>query len=186
MSQNTYDQSEFVVTQTLARQFSLGLNVLLFRPNSIETEYPKSYFVMPTFHVLLLRNNEDGRQSNLYFGAGAGAARNQNSSVISPAMGFFAEGDTETRSVYLSASFCSLMTPNETRQFWQSKLRAGYSPFLAALGGLHIVGLLEGELKSQKPKGDLFPLLRFSHQNVLWEMGASARGRWKFNWMVEL
>ena len=181
ISENRADQTEAMVGYTFQRSIAAGIHLANYR----NFEDKKAAFGSPILNVLLARRNEEGRQSNLYVGAGYGVLfHGADSSQSKGAYVAILDADSETRSFYISLRHEAVASRIE--RYGYSRGRIGFSPYLAAFGGLHTWVLLQGDYDHWRRRGDVTPLLRFFFQNVLWEMGASFQGRMQFNWAVEV
>lgn len=192
MNENRPDQTEAMVAYTLDTRVAVGLHYEEYRPLGA----PAREFIMPSISYLIRRFNENAVQANVYASAGGGLERLPHDAArgaddLRGAGWAACEGDIESRTLYVSARYTQarLFRPHPLPS---ARLRVGLTPYLTGFEGLQTWVLLQGQWhgwyahSSTGDEFDLTPMLRFSYQNVLFELGASFRGAWQFNWVVEL
>jgi hypothetical protein len=181
MNENRSYQNEAMVSFTVQRHLALGIHYTTLRAPENSTQQ----VLAPLANLLVFRWNDEGRQSNLYIGAGFGAMQTsgQRNRVKGTAV-FNVDLDTETKD--FSFAFRHEHIQSKSDRYLYSRVRAGLSPYLSNFGSLHTWVLLQGDWDHWRSEGEITPLLRFFFQNVLWEMGYSFRGRAQFNWSVEM
>lgn len=180
MSESRVDQSEAMIGYTFHRQMTVGLHASSYRLGK-----DVAWFAAPYVAATALRWNDEGRQSNLYLGAGYGMSGvNTFNAERLPGSLALLEADTETRSVYVSIRSEHVTLGGE--DFSYARARIGLAPFLAAMGGLHTWILLQDDYSAWTKTNDVTPMLRFFFQNILWELGISVKGHAQMNWTVEI
>ena len=181
MNENRPNQNEAMVAYTFQRNVAAGLHGSTFR----DDDGAAVAFAGPILNYLVKRWNEEGRQSNVYLGACSGAmARSLEPRRFARGYAAMLDADTETRSYYFSLHH--EVTASQFGRYAYSRVQGGFSPYLAAFGGLHSWVVVRTDYDGWRRRGDVTPLLRFFFQNVLWEFGESFNGRLQFAWAVEM
>jgi hypothetical protein len=181
MNENRIHQNQLMGSYTLGREWSLG-----FHFSSFEGDQGRDYFLAPVVSYLVLRENEDRRQTNVYLTAGSGRLIRYQGGTQSVAAAVMAlDADTETRTVY-SALRSEWTKASDGHLYLYSRARLGFAPYSAAVGGLHTWVLLQTDYDKWKKHSEITPMLRFFFQNMLWEMGVSLKGSFQFHWATEV
>jgi hypothetical protein len=181
MNENRANQSELMTAYTFDRNFALGLHISTFQRDDT-----RDTFYSPVVSYLALRLNEDRRQTNIYFTAGAGRLCPLGDPDESIGANLFAfDLDSETRTMY-GAIRHEITKAKGGPIFMYSRARLGFSPYTANVGGLHTWVLIQVDYDKWKGQTEMTPMLRFFFQNMLWEMGSSMKGHFQFNWATEV
>lgn len=185
MSENRDHQNEFMAAYTFDRLISAGVHLASYR----DDQGDNFALGMPMTSILAFRDNEAGRQTNLYLGVGIGGLLNHdvraekvNKAQVASAL--FVDADTETRAWYGAFRLEKVRGGDQDLSYF--RLRGGVAPFLAEFSSLHTWIILQADYDLWRKQGKLSPMLRFFFQNVLWELGSSLNGAFQFNWTVEL
>lgn len=134
-------------------------------------------------NFLLKRWNEMESQGNIYIVAGAGGVRSEDTTAGAWLGGI--EADWESRKLYTSAK-AQFLDSNKFEGSQMYQARVGMAPYLTKFENLHTWVILQVQYYPDafKEKVNVSPMMRFYIDNVLWELGVSARGTWSFNTMV--
>ena len=144
---------------------------------------PERNYLIARGNYLLSRWNELDSQGNLYLFGGMGAVHSGKDSSAAWLAGI--EADWESRKYYTSFRGAYLDSAFYREQtFYQG--RVGLAPYLAKFEGFNswVIFQVQYWPSAQKEKLRMGPLMRFYIENVLWELGVTARGTWMFNTMV--
>jgi len=143
---------------------------------------PKNYGLLRG-NLLLKRWNEMESQGNIYLYGGAGGLKTSDATTLAWLGGI--EADWETREIYTSvkAQYLDSETFDPSTMY---QARFGVAPYLTTFENLHTWVILEVQYSPEAFDEQLkvSPVMRFYIDNVLWELGVSARGTWSFNTMV--
>ncbi|MEI8025020.1 MAG: hypothetical protein WCI18_01610 [Pseudomonadota bacterium] len=181
MNENRIHQNQLMGAYTIGREWSLGFHFSAFKKD----EGQDSFFA-PVVSYLVLRENEDRQQTNVYLTAGGGRITSSNSKPQTVPAGILAlDVDTETRTFY-SALRYEVTRAKDERLYAYSRARLGFAPYSAAVGGLHTWVLIQADYDKWQSHSEVTPMLRFFFQNMLWETGVSLRGSFQFNWATEV
>jgi hypothetical protein len=186
---STENQSDFLgwqLSYSLRPWFSLGVDYAYDAMTGAKAVPPPAarQSLLPRANFLLHRWNERDSQANIYLYGGAGAAWRTGDEAHLAGLGGI-EADWESRQLYVSARAQALAATGFERQtLWQA--RAGLAPYLTGFEGLHSWLILQLQVlpEAERERVRVTPLMRFYIQNVLWELGVSARGTWTFNTMI--
>ncbi len=174
--------SENSITHTYWRKTAVGLEYDRLLLGTLDTSWG-----FAELNHLVKRWNGDHSQANIYLLSGVG--------------GFWADGpakvdvewagkwglqvDYETRQFYTLVSYSSWHS--ETVDTNYALYRIGFAPFLAGYNDLNVWAILQLDYnKDMRNEVQVTPFLRFFYKNILWEMGASFRGNFYWQFMVHL
>ena len=181
MNENRSHQNQLMGSYTIGREWSLGFHFSAFK----DDEGQDSFFA-PVLSYLVLRENEDRQQTNIYVTVGAGGLIPSNSKSNTVPAGILAlDVDSETRTFYRALRY-EVTRANDDRIYTYSRVRLGFAPYSAAVGGLHTWVLIQADYDKWQRHSEITPLLRFFFQNMLWKTGVSLRGIFQFNWSTEV
>ena len=181
MNENRIHQNQLMGGYTIGREWSLGVHF-----SSFKKDEGQDIFFAPVVSYLVLRENEDRQQTNVYVTAGAGGMTSSSSnSETFPAGILTIDVDTETRTFY-SALRYEVTRDEDERQYAYARARLGFTPYSAAVGGFHTWVLIQADYDKWQRHSEITPMLRFFFQNMLWETGVSLRGSFQFNWATEV
>ena len=171
--------SDWMLTYSFTSKYSLTARYLRLQTNEGERT-----FYMPQLSFLLKRWNELNSQANVYLTVGHGGEKINSSFKNTSAIAF--ETDWESRKHYVSFREDALVShKNSDKNIYQSKLRAGFAPYLAEFDQLNAWFILQAEASNIMDRDfKLTPFIRFFYQNVLTEFGVSSKGDAQFNLMV--
>lgn len=180
-TENQPDYVNWQVSYSLKPWFSLGADYAYDKMEGGNAD-PKNYGIVRG-NFLLKRWNEMDSQGNIYLYGGAGGVKAGD--VTGAAWLGGIEADWETRKIYTSAKAQYL----DSDKFGASSMyqaRFGVAPYLTKFENLHTWVILQVQYfpDAFEEKLKVSPLMRFYIDNVLWELGVSARGTWSFNTMV--
>lgn len=130
---------------------------------------------------LLKRWWNEGSQGNIYLGAGAGVFAPQGLPSEFLARGEV-NADWESTTLYVAARYIYLH-PDFSEDVDFKKLRVGFAPYVLEQEGLNSWFILEWRQMNTE-KAEVTPLLRFFFRSVLFELGSSLDGDFKFNFMI--
>ena len=179
MTWNSKDMSDWMLTHSFTSKYSLAARYL-----RLQTEDGERTFYVPQVNVLLKRWNELDSQANVYLSLGHGGEKVKSSFKNTSSVAL--ETDWESRKYYVSARGDALLSHKSSDQsIYQTKLRAGFAPYLAEFDEMNAWFILEA-FKSNKDEKEfkLTPFIRLFYHNVLTEFGVSSRGDAQFNFMV--
>ena len=179
MTWNSKEMSDWMLTYSFTSKYSLTARYLRLQTNEGERT-----FYMPQLSFLLKRWNELNSQANVYLTVGHGGEKINSSLKNTSAIAF--ETDWESRKYYVSFREDALVShKNSDKNIYQSKLRAGFAPYLAEFDQLNAWFILQAEASNIMDRDfKLTPFIRFFYQNVLTEFGVSSKGDAQFNLMV--
>lgn len=177
MSYNQPDFTDWQVSYSVTNRIGLGVDGIR------DAMGVEQYYAIPRANFLLHRWNGSDFQANVYVYGGYGMAKRE--SVVQGAGFFGGEADYETRRLYVAGKASSLMA----RGFEDSttyQLRLGVSPYLADFESLQSWLILQATYYTRQSPEQLRigPVLRFFIKNILWEVGATAKGTWNINFMI--
>ena len=178
MAFNQPDMQDWQVLYTVARNLSLGVDYIHDTMSGTER-----FYLVPRISWLMKRWNGEDYQANIYVVGGAGGVRKD--SAIELVGEGSVEADYETRKVYVSGKATVIGAKNtDTLAVYQ--FRTGFAPYAGEYEGLNawLIGQVQYFPFSNEESVRVGPVLRLFYQNVLWEVGVSARGTWNFNFMV--
>lgn len=162
---------------SVTEKFAAGLNSLRFSHDKKDTD-----LVFAKLNHLAYRYNGHDSQANIYLHSGIGLSDHRSKSQ--GAFMYGAEADWETRTLFLGVKHFQYYAPHQF-DMPVTMARIGFSPFTASFDSLQSWFMIQA---MHAPLADktvsLTPMLRFFYKNVLWEMGASAKGGWMLNLMV--
>ena len=179
MTWNSKDMSDWMLTHSFTSKYSLSARYL-----RLQTVDGERTFYMPQLNFLLKRWNELDSQANIYLTLGHGGEKINSSFKDTSTLAL--ETDWESRKYYVSFKQDAFIShKNSGKNIYQTKLRAGFAPYLAEFNELNSWFILEAS-RSNKDEKDfkLVPIIRFFYHNVLTEFGVSSRGDSQFNLMV--
>ena len=135
-------------------------------------------------NLLLKRWNGKALQANVYavLGGGHSSFSNQDKSVGLSGLQF----DIEDRDYYFLAKQVYFGDFRQ-REFSQTFLRLGVSPYVEGYDGFHswLIFEWQSQRQFQQPTfEDLTPFLRFFYKNLLFEIGQSFKGISRFNYII--
>lgn len=179
MTWNSKDMSDWMFTHSFTSNFSLTARYL-----RLDTVDGERAFYAPQANYLLKRWNELDSQANIYLSAGHGAekVKSKYNNVTTAAL----EADWESRKYYVSFREDVIVThKNSSKNIYQSKVRAGFAPYLAEFNEINTWFILQADKNNKEEKNfKLTPFIRMFYKNVLTEIGVSSRGDAQFNFMV--
>lgn len=134
-------------------------------------------------NFLLKRWNELDSQGNIYLYGGVGGVKSGD--INAPAWLAGVDADWETRKLYTSAKV-QLLDSDKFKSQYMFQGRVGLAPYLTKFENLHTWVILQVQYfpDAFEEKLKVSPVMRFYIENVLWELGVSARGTWSFNTMI--
>jgi hypothetical protein len=179
MTWNSADMSDWMFTHSFTSNYSLSARHL-----RLVTKDGERIFYIPQLNFLVKRWNELDSQANIYLSVGHGGEKISNSLKNTSALAI--EIDWESRKYYTSFREDVLINhKNSGKNIYQTKLRAGFAPYLAEFNELNTWFILQADKgnKSTEEFG-LTPFIRLFYHNVLTEFGVSSKGSAKFNFMV--
>lgn len=166
-------------THSFTSKFSLAARYL-----RLQTKEGERTFYVPQANFLLKRWNELDSQANVYLSLGHGGEK-INSSFKNTSSAAI-EADWESRKYYVSFREDTLFShQNSDRNIYQTKVRAGFAPYLAEFDEMNTWFILQADTSNKM--GDEFkltPFIRLFYHNVLTEFGVSSKGDAQFNFMV--
>ena len=179
MTWNSKDMSDWMLTYSFTSDFSFTTRYLRLQTNEGERT-----FYIPQANFLLKRWNELDSQANIYLSVGHGGEKINSSFKDTSALAL--EADWESRKYYVSAREDILIShKNSGKNIYQTKLRAGFAPYLAEFDEMNAWFILQLD-KSNKMDDEfkITPFIRLFYHNVLTEFGVSSKGDAQFNFMV--
>lgn len=179
MTWNSKEMNDWMLTYSFTSKYSLTARYL-----RLDTKEGERTFYIPQFNYLVKRWNELDSQANVYLSAGHGGEKVNTSfkSASSAAL----EADWESRKYYISfREDATISHQNSDRNIYQTKVRAGFAPYLAEFNEINAWFILQADT-SNKMKEDfkLTPVIRLFYHNILTEFGVSSKGDALFNFMV--
>ena len=179
MTWNTRDMSDWMFTHSFTSQFSLTARYL-----RMETVDGERVIYTPQVNFLLKRWNELDSQANLYLSVGHGVEKKLSKFESVTTAGL--EADWESRKYYISIKEDMVLShKNSSKNIYQTKLRAGFAPYLAEFNEINTWFILQADKVNRDEKNfKLTPFIRLFYKNVLTEFGVSSRGDAQFNFMV--
>jgi len=184
MSFNTPTANELWLGYTFHRQVAFTMRGI--RTKQSEAFGGEREFLFPQINILAQRWNAKGSQGNLYFFTGYGFEyrRGHAEGPFDGALITGIEADWESRRYYISGKY-QLIRLTDKPSLDSDRFRIGMAPYLSEYDELGTWFIVQASrMENRFDKINLTPLLRFYYQNVLWEVGASLRGGWLFNFMV--
>jgi hypothetical protein len=180
-TENQADSINWQLSYSLKPWVSLGLDYAYDKMEGPLHE-AKNYGLVRT-NFLLQRWNELNSQGNIYLYGGAGGV--DAGSKTSAAWMAGLEADWETRTFYSSAKM-QVLGSEKFREQYMYQARVGLAPYTTKFENLHTWVILQAQYFPDAFEEELriSPMMRFYIDNVLWELGVSARGTWSFNSMV--
>jgi hypothetical protein len=178
MGFNQPDMQDWQLLYSFERNFSLGVDYVHDKMSGADR-----YYLIPRLSWLVKRWNGEDYQANIYVVGGAGIARINATSELAGEGSV--ETDYETRKVYLSAK-ATVMGAKNTDTLAVYQFRAGLAPYAGEYESLNawLIAQVQYFPFSNDESLRVGPVLRLFYQNVLWEMGVTAKGTWNFNFMV--
>ncbi len=179
MSNNTETMNDVMLAYSLESNLAVGLTYLTM---------DKSDFYLPRLNYLLKRWNNYDSQGNIYVSAGTGLEVFEKSTK--PVHLAELIMDWEDRQYYVSLDHmylsrnAALNPALDTDSLHYTKARAGFAPFLGEYTDLNVWMILQAEKYSTSEEILLSQLFRFYLKNTLWEVGATFKGGFVFNYMV--
>ncbi len=179
MAWNSKEMSDWMFTHSFTAKNSLSM-----RYQRIKTFEGERTFYFPHVNFLLKRWNELESQANVYLSVGHGGEK-VNSSFKDTSF-LAVEADWESRKYYVSAREEILLAHrNSSQNIYQSRLRAGFAPYLAGFEELNSWFILQFEKSNNSiDEFTVTPLIRLFYKNVLIETGVNQKGDSQFNFMV--
>jgi hypothetical protein len=179
MTWNSEEMSEWM----LVHSFTVN-NAIAARYVRIKTDTGERTFYVPQFNFLLKRWNELDSQANVYLSVGHGGEKIDNSFKNTSALAL--EADWESRKYYVSFKEDVLLSHKDSsRSVYQTKVRAGFAPYLAEFNEINAWFILQAEtINKSEESYTLTPFIRLFYHNVLTEFGVSSKGDANFNFMV--
>jgi hypothetical protein len=178
---NKPDSVNWQLSYSPKHWFSIGADYTYDQMSGPQVD-PKNYGLIRS-NILLKRWNEIDSQGNLYIFGGFGGLRAGQTSSSAWLVGI--DADWETRELYTAAK-ATYMGSEKFDSSTMYQARIGLAPYLTKFENLHTWVILQVQYYSEAPeeKINITPLMRFYIENVLWELGVSAKGTWLFNTMV--
>lgn len=129
---------------------------------------------------LILRQNAEDSQTNVYVTAGVGPSWSRNAAgrrgKVEESGWVAAEADWETRRLFLGGMANLSIVGGRAEPGW--RLRAGVAPYVAESGKLHSWAFIQvGRSAEPGAKTEITPLIRLFKGPVLAEVGVSHKGR---------
>ena len=180
MGWNSKEMSDWMFTHSFTSNYSLSARKL-----RLETRDGERLFYLPQLNFLLKRWNELDSQANVYLSLGHGGEKVNRSFKDTSLLGL--ETDWESRKYYISfKEEVAISHRNNDLNIYQTKLRAGFAPYLAEFNELNSWFILQLEHSNKASENGIkvTPLIRTFYSNVLMEFGASQKGEAQFNFMV--
>lgn len=179
MTWNSKEMSDWMFTHSFTSNYSLTARYL-----RLDTPDGERTFYIPQFNYLLKRWNELDSQANIYLSAGHGGEK-VNSSFKNTSSAAI-EADWESRKYYVSFREDAIFShENSDRNIYQTKVRAGFAPYLAEFNEINTWFILQADTSNKMDKDfKLTPFIRLFYHNVLTEFGVSSKGDAQFNFMV--
>lgn len=179
MTWNSKEMSDWMLTHSYTSKFSLAARYL-----RMDTRDGERTFYMPQVNYLLKRWNELDSQANIYLSLGHGGEKVNSS--FKNTTGVALEADWESRKYYVSFREDVLLSHKDSkRNIYQTKVRAGFAPYLAEFNEMNAWFILQAD-KSNKMTDEykLTPFIRLFYHNILLEFGSTMKGDSQFNFMV--
>ncbi|AUN97279.1 hypothetical protein DOM21_15260 [Bacteriovorax stolpii] len=179
MTWNSKEMSDWMLTHSYTSKFSLAARYL-----RMDTRDGERTFYMPQVNYLLKRWNELDSQANIYLSLGHGGEKVNSS--FKNTTGAALEADWESRKYYVSFREDVLLSHKDSkRNIYQTKVRAGFAPYLAEFNEMNAWFILQAD-KSNKMTDEykLTPFIRLFYHNILLEFGSTMKGDSQFNFMV--
>ncbi|MBI1861155.1 MAG: hypothetical protein HYR96_09585 [Deltaproteobacteria bacterium] len=172
------DMVDFQASYSFTHKVGLGVDY-----GHDTMEGPERQWVIGRFNYLVSRWNGPDHQANIYLSAGGGAGFKNE--VYQPAVFGAVEADYETRSIYFSGK-ASATAARDFQSLVFYQLRAGVAPYLADFEGFHSWIVIQTQYfpNAVGYPVRVGPLMRFYYRNVLWEIGATTKSTWNFNFMI--
>lgn len=179
MTWNSKEMSDWMFTHSFTSNYSLTARYL-----RLQTKEGERTFYIPQFNYLLKRWNELDSQANIYLSAGHGGEK-INSSFKNTSSAAI-EADWESRKYYVSfREDATISHQNSDRNIYQTKVRAGFAPYLAEFNEMNTWFILQADTSNKMDEEfKLTPFIRLFYHNVLTEFGVSSKGDAQFNFMV--
>jgi hypothetical protein len=179
MAWNSKETTDWMLTHSFTSTYSLSAHY-----QRVETKEGKREYFFPHLNFLLKRWNELDSQANIYLSVGHGAEKIKNDYKDTSFLAM--EADWESRKYYVSFKQEALINhKNSNRNFYMSRVRAGFAPYLAEFNELNTWFIVQVD-KSNKGMDEysLTPIIRMFYHNVLTEFGVNQKGDSLFNFMV--
>lgn len=180
MAWNSKESTDWMLTHSFTHLYSLSAHY-----QRIETkDEGKREFYFPHLNFLLKRWNELDSQANIYLSLGHGVEKIKKDTQDASFLAL--EADWESRKYYVSLKQEALLSNKKSsRNFYMTRVRAGFAPYLAEFNELNGWFILQAE-KTNKGMDEytLTPFIRFFYHNILTEFGVSQKGDSQFNFMV--
>jgi len=179
MTWNSKEMSDWMFTHSFTSKFSLAARYV-----RLQTTEGERTFYVPQANFLLKRWNELDSQANIYLSLGHGGEK-INSSFKNTSSAAI-EADWESRKYYVSFREDALFShQNSDRNIYQTKVRAGFAPYLAEFDEMNTWFILQADTSNvMEDDFKLTPFIRLFYHNVLTEFGVSSKGDAQFNFMV--
>ncbi|MEA9357154.1 hypothetical protein SHI21_13095 [Bacteriovorax sp. PP10] len=179
MTWNSKEMSDWMFTHSFTSNYSLAARYL-----RLDTKDGERTFYIPQVNFLLKRWNELDSQANIYLSLGHGGEKVNSSFKNTSSVAL--ETDWESRKYYVSFREDVLIShKNSDRNVYQTKVRAGFAPYLAEFNEMNTWFILQGDTSNTMDKDfKLTPFIRLFYHNVLTEFGVSSKGDAQFNFMV--
>lgn len=179
MTWNSKEMSDWMFTHSFTSKTSLAVRYL-----RLQTEEGERTFYIPQVNFLLKRWNELDSQANIYLSLGHGGEK-INSSFKNTSSAAI-EADWESRKYYVSFREDAIIShKNSDRNIYQTKVRAGFAPYLAEFDEMNTWFILQADTSNKMDdEFKLTPFIRLFYHNVLTEFGVSSKGDAQFNFMV--
>lgn len=153
-----------------------------FHAMRFEDERDDDYFAALQHNWLLKRWNLPEAQANLYFGLGAGAAKQDGESFAPAGLGFF-RADYETRRIY--TAFESKLIGSEDVSRGVTSLSFGVAPYKAEFEELNTWLIVQLEhVSGMEDDLDVIPKIRLFKGPYFLELGCSLDGDPLVNFMI--
>lgn len=179
MSNNTESMNDVMVAYSVKSNLALGASYLGMEGSD---------FYLARANMLLKRWNNFDSQGNIYFVLGTGMEVFEKSS--GPVHQAEIMMDWEDRDYYISLDHLYLNRDAKLNpliaedHLHYTKVRAGLSPFVGEYTGLNVWFILQAEKYNTSDEVLLSQLFRFYIKNTLWEVGATFKGGFVFNYML--
>jgi hypothetical protein len=177
-TENQKDSIDWQVSYSFKHWLSIGPQYVYQRMVGSSLEYG-----LVRANYLVKRWNKTDSQGNIYLFGGAGGAKRASDKSAAWMGGL--DADWESRRIY-TAFRAQFLDSKDFPAEPAYQARIGMAPYLTKFENLHAWVILQTQYfpEATREKLVVTPLMRFYIDNVLWELGVSARGTWTFNTMI--
>ena len=179
MGYHTPRVSHFQVNKSWKYWFATGYHYLSVRPKK---HLKTAHFLSTNF--LLKRWNGQNYQANIYIVTGIGVS---DVGGMDQAVGLgLLQFDTEDRNYYFLAKYAQIQSKT-SKEMGQGTIRAGFSPYVGKFTEIHSWLIMEyqrTDILGGDTNNDITPYLRVFYKNVLFEVGHSFNGQFRFNYIT--